>query len=172
MRDNGQTVPVSMVGASIAQGFVPPTVPWRFRVSATDAIGNVGAQVESDPFAATISQENASGVTYTGTWRRVTVTGSSGGSTRYATAKGATAKLSFTGRSVAWVAPLSTNRGAARVFVDGVVVATIDLGAPAQSRMLVVSRTWLTTGSHTIKIKVLGTGGRARVDLDAFVVLR
>lgn len=169
VRDNGQTVPVSMVGPSIAQGFVPPTIPWRFRVSATDAIGNVGTHVQSDPFVATLNQENANGVAYTGTWKRVSLSGSSGGSVRYATAKGATAKLSFTGRSVAWVAPLGTNRGTAKVIIDGVVVATIDLGAPAQSRMLVFSRTWLTSGSHSIKVKVLGTG---RVDLDAFIVLR
>ncbi len=136
----------TVVSGPAFSGTIEPGVAWRLRVGATDAIGNVSAQVQSDPFTATISQENATGVTYTGTWKRVAVSGSLGGSTRYATAKGATAKLSFTGRSVAWVAPLGTNRGTAKVLIDGVVVATIDLRAPAQSRMLVFSRTWLSTG--------------------------
>jgi spore germination protein YaaH len=150
---------------------VDPASTWRIRVTATDFAGNSCVPAVSTPFAAQVTQESTASVKYTGTWRKAKSTASSGGATRYATARGATATLTFTGRAVAWVAPLGATFGKAKVFVDGVVVATIDLRSATQSRMLVFARTWTTSGKHTIKIKVLGTSGRARVDLDAFVVL-
>ncbi len=143
---------------------------WRLRGSATDNAGNSGAS-DSDPFSAVVSEDNSPLVTLVGMWRRSASIGASGGATRYATAKRALAKFTFSGRSVAWVAPVGPKRGRAKVFVDGVVVALVDLGAAAQQRMLVFSRTWASVGQHTIKIKVLGTTGRPRVDLDCFVIL-
>jgi hypothetical protein len=59
------------------------------------------------------------------------------------------------------------------VFVDGVAVATVDLGRlAAGSRQIVWARTWASPGRHVVKIQVLGTPGRTRVDVDGFIVLR
>jgi hypothetical protein len=33
-------------------------------------------------------------------------------------------------------------------------------------------RTWPSAGSHTVKLIVVGTSGRRRVDLDAFVLVK
>jgi hypothetical protein len=43
-----------------------------------------------------------------------------GGYVRYASALGAMARFSFTGKNVAWVAATGSNRGKAEVWVDGV----------------------------------------------------
>ncbi len=39
-------------------------------------------------------------------------------------------------------------------------------------RRLVWATTWSTSGRHTLRVQVLGTHGRPRVDLDAFLVMR
>jgi hypothetical protein len=57
--------------------------------------------------------------------------------------------------------------------VDGRVVATVSLNTPANAfRRLVFARSWGRSGTHTIRIVVLGTAGHPRIDLDAFVIVR
>ena len=87
--------------------------------------------------------------------------------------KGARATFRFSGRSVAIVAPTGPGRGKARIILDGKRVAVIDLrGDDHSQRRLVWVRTWSTAGRHTLRVQSLGTHGRPRVDLDAFLVLR
>jgi hypothetical protein len=60
-----------------------------------------------------------------------------------------------------------------KVYVDGSYATTIDTyAADWSARQVVWSRTWAGSGSHTVKLVVVGTAGRPRVDLDAFLVLR
>ena len=60
--------------------------------------------------------------------------------------------------------------GKAKVYVDGVLIRTVDLNASLDApRRMIFRRHWSTVGSHTVKIVVSGTGV---VGLDAFVVLR
>jgi len=62
--------------------------------------------------------------------------------------------------------------GKARIYVDGVLVATIDLyAAPTHRQKLVWQRTWATVGTHTVRIYVIGTSGRPSVDIDGFGLL-
>jgi len=144
---------------------------WYARVTATDNFGNVSAPVQSGPFFAQVLEESAANIVYKRRWYNASISDASGGATRWSKRRGAIAKLTFTGRSVAWVAPVSAKRGKAKVYIDGVVVAKVDLRASARARVLVFSRSWATAGTHTIKIKVLGTAGRPRVDVDGLVVL-
>jgi hypothetical protein len=37
---------------------------------------------------------------------------------------------------------------------------------------VVFSQSWSASGSHSIRLVVLGTADRPRVDLDAFVIIR
>ena len=102
------------------------------------------------------------------------MSGAYGGAVKYSTETGATATLSFTERNVAGVAPKSSTRGRAEVWIDGVKGATVDLQlSTVLARRVVYSAGGLDpTVSHTLEVKVLGTAGRPRVDVDAFVVLR
>ena len=59
------------------------------------------------------------------------------------------------------------------VLINGSVVGTIDLYAPTtHTRVIGWQKTWSTSATRTIKVVVLGTSGRPRVDVDAFVVLK
>ena len=78
------------------------------------------------------------------------------------------ARFSFTGRGVAWVATRGPSRGTARVYLDGKLAGTVNLRAgERQTRMTVFVRNFSTTRTHSIGIVV--TGGT--VDLDAVTVL-
>ena len=70
---------------------------------------------------------------------------------------------------IAWVSRKGPNRGQARVYVDGVLAATVNLYQTTYvSKVVVFTKTWSTSGTHTIKIVALGTAGHPRIDLDGF----
>jgi hypothetical protein len=62
--------------------------------------------------------------------------------------------------------------GEFQVFVDGEDVGIVDLKSRwRQFQRVVFARSWPTSGEHTVRLVALGTEGRPRVDLDAFVVI-
>lgn len=158
-------------GKSPYSGQIDLSSSWQFMASATDGAGNVSEPVAGEPFHAQLIQDSATTVRYGGTWKTARYSGFSGSTTHYSITPRATATVTFTGRAVAWVAPVGPKLGRAKVFVDGVLVATVDLGAAGRQRVLVFSQNWTQVGQHTVRIKVLATTNRARVDLDGFLVL-
>jgi subtilisin family serine protease len=145
----------------------------RFRVRAIDAAGNVGAWATGPTIAVSLLQQTSSAIHYRGSWATGRSTSYSGGSVRYATAAGASATFTFTGRGIALVSTLASTRGKVRIYIDGTYVAKVDLGAsPTMYRAIVWQRTWSSSRSRTIKLVVDGTSTRPRIDLDAFAILR
>ena len=68
---------------------------------------------------------------------------------------------------------MGPNRGAARIYIDGDLVTTVDLNDPQRTyRYVAFTKTWSSVGTHTIRIVAVGTPGHPRVDVDAFGVLR
>lgn len=150
-----------------------PGRSYRFQVRAIDRAGNVGSWVSSATVRAYLPQQTYTAIRWKGTWRLGTSTGYSAGTDRFATAAGASVTYSFTGRAIGWVTTLGPDRGAAKVYLDGRLVATIDTNsASLVFRRVAFARTWGSSGYHTLRIVVVGTAGRARVDVDAFEVLR
>ena len=150
-----------------------PGHTYRFRVRAIDRAGNVGAWAYGTTSRLDGIQQSSARVHYGGAWRTTSATAYWGGSLRRASVAGKTASLAFTGRAFAWVASVGPDRGVARVIVDGRTVATVDLHSTSrQSRVVVWSRSWTSAGRHTVIIRVLGTRGRPRVDVDGFLVIR
>jgi hypothetical protein len=161
----------SSTATAVAQSLTFGTT-YRYRLMATDGLGNASAWVYGPSFAPTISQESSGAVTYTGSWTTAPTGSASGGSLSYATAAGASATFAFSGSSVAWVAFRGPNRGSARVYIDGVLKATIDLNvATNSSRRVAYAFTWGANGPHTIKVVVVGTAGHPRIDVDGFAQL-
>jgi hypothetical protein len=106
-------------------------------------------------------------------WTQESLSGAYGGGVKYAVGAGNTATFTFTGREVAWVSSMLPDRGKAEVWVDGVYVTTVDLYYKKERlRRAVFSKSWATSGTHTIEVRVLGTAGRPRVDVDAFLTIR
>lgn len=149
---------------------------YKFRVRAQDLAGNWSTWTEGPSFVTSGYNQGHSSVTYpAGTWTRVESSGAYGGDLKYATASGARARFSFTGREVAWVAPKGPTRGRAEMWVDGTKVATLDLySSTGQQRQVVFRRAWATSGSHALVVVLTGTKNASstntRVDVDAFIV--
>ena len=148
-------------------------VSYRFRVRATDKYGNVGYWDTGPTFTPkAVSDPNAS-IAYSGSWTSLLDAAALGGVIHTATAAGASARLDFVGRDVAWVAERGPGKGKAKVYVDGVLQTTIDLLAGVKTPRAIVYRVhWSTSGSHRIRIVVEGTVGRPTVTFDGFFILR
>jgi hypothetical protein len=120
-----------------------------------------------------VAQETSGSIDRTGSWRSVSNSSYSRGTAIYAKSAGATLSRTFTGRAVGWVSAVGPTRGAARVYIDGTLVGTVSqYRADPGYRKVVFERSWLSSGTHTIRIEVVGTSGHPRVDLDALVVIR
>ena len=79
----------------------------------------------------------------------------------------------FSGRAIAWIAERGPTFGKARVYVDGVLISTVDTGqATNEPRRLVFRRSWSSVGTHRIRIVVSGTTARPTISLDGFAILR
>jgi hypothetical protein len=153
---------------------VTPGHSYRYEVRAIDNAGNVGAWVASSTFRPYLRQDTYGSLSWSAGWATVADATASGGSTRWATVAGARVSYTFTGRAIAWVTTFGPNRGLARVYIDGVLVATIDCVAATTMprRVGFGGKAWSSSGTHTIRIVVVGTPNRPRVDVDAFEVLR
>jgi len=93
-----------------------------------------------------------------------------GGAARKSSTAGAKASLTFTGRSIAWVARTGPDRGKAQIYINGTHLVTVDLySATAQAQRVVWARSWSTASERKVTIRVVGTTGRPRIDLDALV---
>lgn len=96
-----------------------------------------------------------------------------GGTARYATRGGATATLTFTGRSVSWVGPVGPTRGRAWVLLDGRPLRQVSLAARSfVARRVLFEAVWPRAGRHTLSIRVIATPGRPVVAIDELIVRR
>ncbi len=142
------------------------------KVRARDAAGNWSPWAESATMTPTLLEDTSPRLQLTPGWRHAAGSSYSDGTTLFSKVRGAKATLGFTGRAVAWVGARSAKRGTAAVFIDGTRVAVVDLRrSSARYRVVLFTRTWTSAGDHTIRIRVRGTAGRPRVDVDAFLVV-
>jgi hypothetical protein len=104
-------------------------------------------------------EQNASAVVYSGgAWFTNTTSPSSGGSAVLSTDGNARATVTFTGTAVKWIGYRDEWSGNARVYVDGVLKATIDTYAsPSQAQAVLYTATGLGSGVHSLTIEVAGT---------------
>jgi hypothetical protein len=80
--------------------------------------------------------------------------------------------IEFHGRAVAIRGPIGPTRGQVDVMVDGGSAIRIDLGADSfVGSVVVFARVWTSDGDHRIRLRVVGTAGRAVVAIDSIDVL-
>ena len=164
-----------LTGSSRTTGWSSYATRYVLRVmgyysSKTDA--EVAALGRAVP-AATLTRysEKSSRIAYTGTWKSAGHPGYAGDAAAYATAAGATATFTFTGKRVIWYGPVGPTRGKAKVSIDGTSVKTVDLYASGfTAHKAVFSDSWSKAGAHTLVITVVGTAGRPYVAIDGFAV--
>jgi hypothetical protein len=146
---------------------------YQFRVSAVDAVGHVGPWA-TGPIVHPYLYEQTSSTAFSGSWLTQSSSLYSGGSVRYASVLGASATFTSTfTRSIGFVTTKAASRGSFRVYIDGVLKATVSAySATTAYRQVVYQYTFPTRGTHSMKIYVLATAGHPRVDVDAFLVLK
>jgi hypothetical protein len=115
--------------------------------------------------------DSSRSIAYLGGWRSARHGSYSGDTVRFAERPGASARLTFKGRSVTWVGPKGPTRGRARVYLDGRLAGTVNLRSSTfQARAGVFSKSWPRSGRHTLRIVVLGVPGPKMVAIDEFIV--
>jgi hypothetical protein len=152
---------------------LPRNHTYQFQVRAVDMAGNVGAWRTAGSVRLAVAAETTRALTFVkGTWSLTTSPSYDGGGARSTRTAGGIARYTFTGNAFAWVSARSPVRGAARVYVNGVFAGNVDTySTSTAARLMVFSKTWTSSARRTVEIRVVGTPGHPRVDLDAFVVL-
>ncbi len=164
------TISNSLTGTSLDRVLAAGNT-YRFAVRAIDMAGNASGWAYGSTFRVTGYQQTSGSITYGGPWSNSGSIAFWGGTARFATAQGAKASFTFTGRSVAWVSLKSYNRGKANVYVNGVYSGSVDLyAASTQGQRIVWTKSWSTSATRTIDIRVVGMVGRPRVDVDGFFI--
>ncbi len=152
---------------------VPVASAYQFQVKATDCVGNASTFHGGPAAGLTYFQDSSSAVHYTRAWRGAHARRAAGHAVHLASKAGAYATLRFTGRRIAWVASRARNRGTARVYIDGRLVAHVNLHSTRRiHRRIVFTHGWSADGTHTIKVVCAGTRGHPSVGVDAFVTVR
>ena len=109
--------------------------------------------------------ETFAAIVYRNTWKLASYSGYSGRQAKYSTTLGATASLRFTGTGIAWVGPVGPTRGTARVYIDGVYAATVNMRRSAfKARVLLFARPFKAGGAHTFRIVVTSSGKPVAID--------
>lgn len=118
-----------------------------------------------------ILQESAA--TRTGTWTSKSSSGYLGGKSYSSSTKSSSLTWTFTGRSAALAVSRAATSGQVYVYVDGKKTATVDLRTTTTKyRDAIWATTWTAAAKHTVKLVVVGTGGRPTVTTDGLVYLK
>ena len=128
---------------------------------------NPGWGAEEAINATTYDSAPGASVVYTGSWTHSSGWNKAYSSTvSYSNQNGAKVKLTFTGRYITRVYTMASNRGSAKIYIDGVLKSTTN--DSSSSARWQVAKTWDTGsyGQHTIE--VVNDGGY--IDSDAFIV--
>jgi hypothetical protein len=144
---------------------------YSFRVRPVDRSGRVGAWAYIGSKGGWRVGDGSSWLGWTGSWSTASSSAYLDGKAHRSSAKGSTVSFSFTGSSIAWVAPVKSNLGQAHVFLDGKYVRTVDLAAGSSGSRRVVYAANVAHGKHTLKIRVVGTAGRPTIYVDGFYVV-
>ena len=152
---------------------IPFATTRTYAVRALDRPGNLGRWAVGRPTRVVAVQETSGTVRRSSGWTSYASANALGGKALRASRAGAWVRVTFTGRAIAVVGPMGPTRGSAQVRLDGGVVGTFSARASvAGSRWILDAIAVDPARSHTLEVRVLGTPGRPRLDVDAFLVLR
>lgn len=152
---------------------IPFAASSAWAVRATDLPGNVGPWAAASPVSVAVMQESGTAVRRSSGWTSSTSTYVLGGRAIYATRAGSTVRYAFTGSGIALVGAKGPTRGMAEIRLDGVLIGKVSAYAKTSgTRLLLQALAVDPTRPHTIEVRVLGTAGHPRFDVDAFLVLR
>jgi hypothetical protein len=145
---------------------------YSYRVAGYDKAGNAAGWQTGLPSRVNRYAETSSVIEYAGTWTSSSSSTADGGTTKYTTSADAGATITFTGKAFGWVAPMSSTRGRAEIWIDGNYVEDVDTNnSTTAPRVIVYSVSWAASGPHTVEIRNLPTSTRQRIDIDAILIV-
>jgi hypothetical protein len=146
---------------------------YQFRVTGSDTANWWSGWNTAPVLTAAHYPDSSGSIGYSGTWSTVSDSSAIGGVYRRTSGSGAYAQLTFTGQSIAWVAPKNASGSQVKVYVDGVLYPTLDLYSSSPlGRQIINSYTWGSVGTHTLKFVNVATSGRPYEYVDALIVMR
>jgi hypothetical protein len=167
------TIGSDLTASSVKRTLAPGSTTYAFAVQGTDWAGNTGDWATGPAVRLAVKSQANRMITYRGAWSAARASGYLGGSARTATSKSASATVTFTGRAFAWIGKYGPGYGSARIWVDGVLRATVSSHRKRTTyRPIVWSIAWSTSATHTIVIKPAGTAGHPRIVIDGIVTVR
>ena len=111
-----------------------------------------------------IVDDRDSALLYSGTWTNDNNANFHNGTARYTAEADASVTFTFTGTAIQWYGQNDTNFGTANVYIDDVLMETVNVNGIMTAQKLLYSKTDLTPGSHTIRI----VRASATIDVDYF----
>lgn len=164
----------NMPGTTSALVPIAPGGPvHQLRVRAENQLGIAAESPPADPFSLDVIDDGDASITYSTAWAQTTDAAAYGGKL-HTTSSAGTVTMTFTGRSIAVIAPVGPTSGAIQVCIDsgvsvGICTTVSEHSATAVEREVVyVSAPVSTTAPHTISITSTTT---STVALDGFAVL-
>jgi hypothetical protein len=161
-------------GTTSATVPIAPGGPYHdLRVRAENQLGVAGESPAGNPFRLDVIDDGASSILYSTAWALTSDSAAYGGKLHTVSSTNATATMTFSGQSVAVIAPLGPAYGSIRICIDpGVSVAgcttpTLHSTTAVERDVVYVSGP-LAAGSHTIQITDPSSSPTA---LDGLVVL-
>jgi hypothetical protein len=114
-------------------------------------------------------------ISYTGWWNNFTCATCSEGALKYSGLTGSKASFNFNGTGIKWITAKGPVFGKAKVYLDGVVKALVDLYSPSLRWQVVLQASGLSAGPHTLRVEVSGLkhwySKNYFVGIDAFEVI-
>ncbi|TLM75321.1 MAG: hypothetical protein FDZ70_06920 [Actinobacteria bacterium] len=99
-------------------------------------------------------EETDSRPVWAGTWGSLVRTQFSQGTARYVSGAGKSVEATFCGTAISWIGSKTTSGGRARVYLDGVYQATVDMYAsPNQFKQVLWSVSELPLENHVLRIE-------------------
>jgi bacillopeptidase F len=136
-----------------------PGQHYTFSVRGTDSLGR--AVAGSQAFRASTDEQEASpAAVYT--WAKAKTAKALGRSYLVDGGKGATATVTFSGRTVTWVTMTGPHEGRATVYVDGVKKAAVNNWSAAAHWKVARTVKGLKSGTHKLRIVVAGRKGSTK----------
>ena len=166
--DGGAWRDAGTAGASSSRVSLKPGQSNKFRVKATDSLGNVSF---SSTVWTKLAIRDSSSARWlkpaTGGWQTKKVDKAHKGSILLAKRSTDSLSTTFDGRAIALMASIGPSRGTLRVRVDGGDWHEVDLSAKEAGHRKVVWSRKLTKGRHTLEIQ----GVEGQSTLDALLIL-
>ena len=145
----------------------------RYRITAIDLAGNASTPLVTPVLTPSLVQQTTSAFKYSGTWKSASSSKHSGSSVKYSVKAGSSVTFKTSARAIGFITTRGKDRGAVKVYINGKYSKTIDLRATSTGyRWLAWSTSATSAKAWTIKLVVVGTRGRPRVDIDGFVVVK